>query len=108
MSDDRFDWLHRGAKPRAPQSEHVVTLWTLHGSSGRDLTCSAYRVATGLELRCEYGPDDVVATKLFRGPDRGGAGSSSRRRVARDAAGEGVHRRRNLRQVRAGRIPSSL
>jgi hypothetical protein len=39
----------------------------LRGPTARDLTCSAYRVETGLELRVEYGPQDVVATELFRG-----------------------------------------
>jgi hypothetical protein len=41
----------------------------LRGPSERDLTCAAYRVATGLELRTAYGPQDVVATELFRGAD---------------------------------------
>ena len=37
--------------------------------TNRDITCSAYRVATGLELRTAYGPEDIVATELFRGTD---------------------------------------
>jgi hypothetical protein len=41
----------------------------LRGPSGRDLTCSAYRVATGIELRAEYGPNDIVSTKLCRDDD---------------------------------------
>ena len=41
--------LSRIAKTAAA-AEHVATFWTLRGA-GRDITCSAYRVATGLELR---------------------------------------------------------
>jgi len=55
--------------PPEPPREHLATFWTLRGPTGRDLTCSAYRVETGLELRVEYGPQDVVATELFRGAD---------------------------------------
>ena len=39
------------------------------GPSGRPLTCAAYQVETGLELRLSYG-DDVMRTQLFRGVDR--------------------------------------
>jgi hypothetical protein len=51
------------------QLEHLATFWTLRGLSGRDLTCSTYRVATGIELRAEYGPEDIVSTKLCRNAD---------------------------------------
>jgi hypothetical protein len=47
----------------------LATFWTLRGISGRDLTRSAYRIETGLELRVEYGPQDIVASELFRGTD---------------------------------------
>jgi hypothetical protein len=55
--------------PRDPQSEHLATFWTLRGPTGRDLTCSAYRVETGLELRVEYGSENIVASELLRGGD---------------------------------------
>ena len=67
MSQD-FGWLP-SAQTREPILEHVATFWTLRGPSGRDLTCSAYRIATGLELRAEYAPDDIVSTKLCRDAD---------------------------------------
>jgi hypothetical protein len=41
----------------------------VRGPSNRDLTCSAYKVQTGLELRVEYGPEDIVASQLFQGRD---------------------------------------
>jgi hypothetical protein len=67
MTQD-FSWLP-SRRLSEPTSEHLTTFWTLRGASGRDLTCSAYRVATGLELRAEYGPDDIVSTKLCRDDD---------------------------------------
>ena len=63
----KFDWLRRLLYPREPRIEHLATFWTVRGPSNRDLTCSAYRVQTGLELRVEYGPEDIVASQLFRG-----------------------------------------
>jgi len=64
---NKFDWLGPSRKPSEPHREHVATFWTLRGPSERDLTCSAVKVATGLELRTQYGPEDIVATELFRG-----------------------------------------
>ena len=65
----KFHWLRRFCYPRAPRIEHLATFWTVRGPSNRDLTCSAYRVQTGLELRVQYGPEDIVASRLFRGRD---------------------------------------
>ena len=60
--------LGRGPSPppHEPESEHLATFWTLRGPSERNLTCSAFRVGTGLELRTEYERGDIVATELFR------------------------------------------
>ena len=58
----------RYAPPQAPL-EHVATFWTLRGPSERDIVCSAYKTPLGLEIRAEYGPQDLVASELFRGPD---------------------------------------
>jgi len=62
-------WPPPGPKKHEPTFEHLATFWTLRGPSGRDLTCAAYRVATGIELRAEYGPNDTVSTKLCRDTD---------------------------------------
>jgi hypothetical protein len=64
-----FGWLPSKPASPGPLSEHLATFWTLRGPSGRDLTCSAYHVETGLELRVEYNPQELVATELFRGVD---------------------------------------
>jgi hypothetical protein len=69
MTQD-FSWLP-SRRPSAPTSEHLTRFWTLRGESGRDLTCSAYRVATGLELRAEYGANDIVSTILCRDENSG-------------------------------------
>jgi len=65
----KFDWLRRLLHPHEPRIEHLATFWTVRGPSNRDLTCSSYRVQTGLELRVEYSPQDIVASHLFRGRD---------------------------------------
>jgi hypothetical protein len=62
-------WPPPGPQKCEPTLEHLATFWTLRGPSGRDLTCAAYRVATGLELRAEYGPEDILSTKLCRDDD---------------------------------------
>ena len=63
----KFDWLRRFLHLSEARIEHLGTLWTVRGPSNRDLTCCAYRVQTGLELRVEYGPEDIVASHVFRG-----------------------------------------
>jgi hypothetical protein len=62
-----FQIHHRRHRPRTP---FVQTLLSVVGPTGRPLTCAAYEVQTGLELRLSYG-DDVMRTELFRGIDRG-------------------------------------
>lgn len=69
MTDQDFSWLGPVHRERALLNDHVADLWTLRGPSGRHLTCAAYKVDSGLELRAAYGPDDIVATELFRGVD---------------------------------------
>jgi hypothetical protein len=39
------------------------------GTSVRNVDCVAYRVETGLELRTQYSPQEIIASQLFRGPD---------------------------------------
>ena len=46
-------------------------LWRMHGATGRNIECCAYRTETGLELRTQYTPTEIVASKLFRGMDAG-------------------------------------
>ena len=64
-----LDWFRRFLHLPEPRIEHLATLWTVRGPSNRDLTCCAYKVQTGLELRVEYGPEDIVASQLFQGRD---------------------------------------
>jgi hypothetical protein len=53
----------------AVRHEYLAIFWTLRGPSGRGLRCAAYRVATGVELRAEYRPEDIVSTKPCRDDD---------------------------------------
>ena len=57
--------LARAARtPLEPTIRHVNDFWTLRGPSGRDLTCSVYKVEGGRELRTEYNATELVASKL--------------------------------------------
>lgn len=41
----------------------VETSWRMTGPSGRVLDCGVYRIASGLEVRCGYGPDDLLRSQ---------------------------------------------
>jgi hypothetical protein len=53
----------------APKNDHRADFFTVTGSTGRLLRCSAFDVETGLELRLFYADadDDVMRSQLFRG-----------------------------------------
>jgi hypothetical protein len=55
--------------PKPPKNILRATLFHMVGPSGRPLTCAAFEVETGLELRLSCG-DDVMRWQLFRGLDR--------------------------------------
>lgn len=63
-----FDWLPK-QQQHQPRSEHRAMFWTVRGHSDRLLTCAAYDTDTGIELRASCSAEDIVATKLFRGPN---------------------------------------
>ena len=57
--------------PAPPKSIHRATFFTVIGPSRRPLTCAAFDVETGLELRLSYDDDgDLMRSQLFRGVDR--------------------------------------
>jgi hypothetical protein len=57
--------------PAQPKSDHVATFFTVTGATGRPLTCAAYEVVTGLELRLAYEDNgDLMRSQLFRDVDR--------------------------------------
>ena len=66
-----FSWLGRSlGSDEEPRLRHVCDFWTVRGPSNRDLTCAAFQVESGLELRTSYGGEmGLVASQLFRGPD---------------------------------------
>lgn len=55
--------------PKPSKNILRATLFHMVGPRGRPLTCAAFEVETGLELRLSYG-DDVMRWQLFRGADR--------------------------------------
>jgi len=70
MNDDRPDeWLYTLPAPAPPQNDHLYAFWTLRGATDRDITCSAYRVLTGIEMRVAYSEVEIIGTKLYRGVD---------------------------------------
>jgi len=56
--------------PPPPKNDYRATFFTVIGRSGRPLTCAAFDVESGLEVRLFYSDDDVVRSRLFRGPLR--------------------------------------
>ena len=58
-----------GPPPPPPKNILRAMFFTMIGPSKRPLTCAAYDVETGIELRLSYG-DDVMRSQLFRGMDR--------------------------------------
>jgi hypothetical protein len=56
--------------PPPPKCILRQTFFQVVGASGRPMTCAAYEVETGLELRLSYGVHDVMRSQLFRGIDR--------------------------------------
>lgn len=48
-----------------PRIERVRECWRVRGSSGREVTCSVYRVETGIELRVERA-GELLRSHLFR------------------------------------------
>lgn len=71
-------------KPPPPKNTHRATFFTIIGPSSRPLTCAAFDVETGLEVRLFYEPDDLQGSQLFRGPLREdeAAGLADRWRLA--------------------------
>ena len=55
------------------------------------MTCSAYRTDTGLELRTEYGPEDIIASQLFRGADADERVADTADQWRRVLIGKGFH-----------------
>jgi hypothetical protein len=70
--------------PPPPTNVYRATFFTVIGPSQRPLTCAAFDVETGLEVRLFYGPDDVQRSQLFRGPRRedDAAGTADQWRLA--------------------------
>jgi hypothetical protein len=60
--------IHR-ARPQ-PKNTLRARLFRVVAASGREMTCSAFDVETGLELRLTHGADDVLRSELFRRPHR--------------------------------------
>ena len=58
-------------KPAPPTNEHRATFFSVTGATARQLTCAAYEVETGLELRLAYEDNgDLMRSQLFRDVDR--------------------------------------
>lgn len=55
--------------PVPPKNIHRATFFTVIGPTNRPLTCAAYEIETGLELRLAYADDEVMRSELFRGVD---------------------------------------
>jgi len=59
-------WDERFAprESRTPDLTLIETCWRMTGPSRRVLDCTICRVETGVEVRCGYGPDDLLRSQL--------------------------------------------
>jgi hypothetical protein len=55
----RAEWPPKRPDPTPPNLERVRVLWRVQATSGRIWQCALYQVATGRELRLEFGFDRV-------------------------------------------------
>ena len=51
-------------KPPSPQLDLLRLFWRLQALSGKTLTCGLYQTAAGLEVRCDYGADDLIRSQF--------------------------------------------
>ncbi len=60
-------WTHKGGRhTAAPQLDLRMVYWRMTSPSGKTLTCALYRTAAGLEVRCDYGGDDLIRSQFAR------------------------------------------
>ena len=62
-----MDWP---PEPLAPPTPFREVCWRLVGPSARVLTCEIVAIETGLELRCDYGGDDLIRSQFAEQPAR--------------------------------------
>jgi hypothetical protein len=56
--------------PNQPKSVCLFAYWQIRSVGGdKTITCAAYEMAQGFEIRVQYSDQDVIATKRFQGPE---------------------------------------
>ena len=57
------DFVPNNEQP-APQLDLPRFYWRMQAPSGKVLSCGLHRLAAGLEVRCDYGGDDLIRSQF--------------------------------------------
>jgi hypothetical protein len=80
------DHTPRAAQP-APQPDLLRLFWKMQAPSGKVLSCGLYSTAAGLEVRCDYGGDDLIRSQFAADPGTAGEVAAAWKMTALSKAG---------------------
>ena len=57
---------HAPSERGAPQLVLIRQFWRMRSPNGRVLACGVYRTTAGMEVRCDFGGDDLIRSEFAR------------------------------------------